>query len=306
MTKYARKQRPLLSPTLPLPPPELPLGLRNPKLPLPLPVARSMFNSNSNIWSGAYYTNPVAQFWYIQADWNVPGAFYTQGSPFYSAVAEWIGLDNSGTDLYQAGTDSECWYFPFFGGWTFTNYWMWIETLPFAPSEVPNFPISPGDDISVDIFVADQNGTTWFQNGNNGGLTPANDSVWFILFNNTRRLSYMGTLPTAPQSVGGANSTGFTGRTAEFIIERPTVNGSPAPLAAFGTALMRGCWYGDSEYGEKTWPLGANGSSPFDGNLTYLNMQNSSDNDLLTLPFSFPDPTNPNMIEILWLWLNYQ
>jgi hypothetical protein len=58
---------------------------------------------------------------------------------------------------------------------------MWIESLPFAPWGVPNFPISPGDAISLDIFVADQNGTTWFQNGSWGGLTPADDSVWFML-----------------------------------------------------------------------------------------------------------------------------
>ena len=293
------------SPTLPLPPPRLPPKLFSPTLPLPPPAARAMFNANFNIWSGAYLTNPVAQFFWIQADWKVPGVAYFPGAPLYSAAAEWVGLDNSGTDLYQSGTDSECYYFPFFGGWTFTNYWMWIELLPFAPWAVTNFPISPGDAISVDIFVADQNGNTWFQNGENGGLTPADNSVWFMLYNNTKGLSYWGTLPTAPDSLGGVSSTGFTGTTAEFILERPTVNGSPAALAFFGLAAMTGCYYGDSEYGDRSWTLGPNGSTPFDATLTYINMTDTATNNLLAFPISVPDPTTSGGYEILWLWTNY-
>jgi hypothetical protein len=87
-------------------------------------MARSIFNSNLAIWSGAYLTQPAAQFYYVQADWNVLGVFAIPGiSPPYSAAAEWVGLDNSGTDLYQSGTDSECWDINILGfNWTFTNY----------------------------------------------------------------------------------------------------------------------------------------------------------------------------------------
>jgi hypothetical protein len=284
---------------------QLPPQLLGSMLPLPLPVVGAMFNANFNIWSGAYYTNPAAQFFWIQADWKVPGVIASFGGPSYSAVAEWIGLDNSETDLYQAGTDSEC-YIILGGLWTFTNYWMWIESLSFPPWAVPNFPISPGDEISVDIFVADQNGTTWFQNGRNGGLTPADNSIWFMLYNHTQGLSYWGTYPTAPETIGDRISTGFTGSTAEFIIERPSVNGSPVSLALFVLASMNSCWYGDSEYGDRSWQLGTNGSTPFAGNLTYINMLNFATNNLLALPISFPDPTSPGGYEILWVWANYQ
>ena len=310
----------IFSPTLPLPPPrrpgrvahpetslsrrKLPPEIFSPTLPLPPPMARAMFNNNSNNWSGAYYQNPAAQFFWIQADWNVPGVYGWEGAPFYSAVAEWVGLDNSGTDLYQAGTDSEC-YVIF--GWTFTNYWMWIETLPFAPWGVPNFPVSPGDAVSVDIFVADQNGNTWFQNDSNGGLTRADNSVWFMLYNYTQGLSFWGTLPTAPQTLDGLSSTGYTGSTAEFIVERPGSSGGGIfPLAFFGLASMNNCWYGDSEYGDRAWHLGADGSTPFVGTLTYLNMQDSSNGNLLTLPISVPDPTSGGGYEILWFWTNFQ
>jgi hypothetical protein len=280
------------------------LQLFSPTLPLPPPMARSVFNQNSGIWSGAYLNRPNGQFFWIEADWNAPGVFALSGGPAYSAVAEWIGLDNSGTDLYQTGTDSECWDFSIFG-WTFTNYWMWIELLPFAPWGVPNFPVSPGDSISADIFVADQNGMTWFQNNDEGndGLTGADNSVWFMLYNNTQHASYWGTLPTAPVSLSGYNSTGFTGTTAEFILERPSdlSSGTPYPLAFFGLAAMRGCVYGDALYGFHAWVLEADGSSPFDGNLAYLNMTGGSGN-LLALPISVPDPSGSGGSEIVWIW----
>ena len=292
------------APTLPLPPPRSGLAF-TPSIPIPPPMVRPIFNANWNSWSGAYLTQPINQFSYIQADWPVPGVFALPGAPVYSAAAEWIGLDNSGTDLYQSGTDSECVYFPFFD-WVFTDYWMWIETLPFAPWAVPNFTVSPGDSISVDIFIADEYGTTWYQNGTWGGLTAQDNSVWFMLYNNTRGLSYWGTLPTAPQTLDGESSTGYTGTTAEFILERPFYNGSQAPLANFALAVMQGCWFGDAQYGDQPFPLGADGSSPFDGNLLYINMQNSGNGDILDIAFSAPDPTSLYGSEILWFWTNYQ
>jgi len=289
----------LASPTLPLPPPMMPSPM------IRSPMTRSMFNSSWNTWSGAYLTRPSSQFFWIEADWKVPGVF-NFGNQLYSAAAEWIGLDNSGTDLYQSGTDSECWFNPFFGGWTITNYWMWIESLPFAPWGLPNFPLSPGDSVSVDIFVADENGMTWFQDGSNGGLTPADNSVWFMIYNYSKSLSYWGTLSTGRYSQDGYTSTGYTGSTAEFIIERPTDldSGNPYPLAFFGLADMNSCYYADALYGDSPFRLEADGSTPFDGNLTYINMQDSATGNLLTIPISLPDPNSPGGYQILWIWAN--
>lgn len=303
----AKPRAETFSPTLPLPPPRAlkhRAEIFSPTLPLPPPLAQGLFNSNSNVWSGAYLTNPVGQFFWIQANWTVPGVSAFPGGPLYSAVAEWVGLDNSGTDLFQSGTNSECWNLGFF---TVTNYWMWIEDLPWDPWGLPNFPLSPRDQVSVDIFLADQNGTTWFQNEEegNGGLTAADNAVWFMIYNYTRGLSYWGTLPAPANSFGGRRSSGFTGATAEFIIERPTdsSSGNPYPLANFAVAMMHGCWYGNSEYGFRGWQLGPAGSTPFDASLTYLNMTNSS--NLLAIPVSVPDLTSPGDTAIFWLWLNY-
>lgn len=171
---------------------------------------------------------------------------------------------------------------------------MWIESLPFAPWGIPNLPVSPGDSVSVDIFVADENGDTHFQDGWNGGLTSADNSVWFMIYNYSRGESFWDTLGTAPYSQNGFTSTGYTGSTAEFVIERPSDdNGNPYPLATFASAVMNSCWYADALYGNKPWALGPDGSTPFDGQLSYLNMINQANNDLLAVPISLPDPTNP-------------
>ena len=70
---------------------------------------------------------------------------------------------------------------------------------------------------------------------------------------------------------------------------------------------MQSCWYGDSQYGEEhLFALGAAGSSPFDGDLAYLNMRNQVTNDVLDIAISAVDPTSPQGSQILWLWTNYQ
>lgn len=289
---------------------DLPPILGSPTLPLPPPIVGAMFSSNSNTWSGAVLTQPVSQFDFITAEWIVPRVYTEANTPPYSAVAKWVGLDNSGTDLFQAGTDSECFVIsPSFGqppAWTITNYWIWIQTLPFYPWAAP-IPVSPGDTVSVDIFLADQNGMTWFRDGENGGLTAADNNVWFMLYNETQHNSYWGTLPTAPYYADGKASTGYTGTSAEFILERPTVNKAVAPLAEFLITGMDNCWYGDSEYGYDQWALGANGSAPFVGNLQYLNMVNPANGNLLAISVSFPDPVSgPANYQIAWWWVNYQ
>lgn len=277
-------------------------ALRTPTLPLPPPIAQSMFNSNADSWSGAEYTQPFAQFFHIQAAWNVPGVLAgAPGSPLYSAAAAWIGL--TADKLYQSGSDSEAYNLPSpfsnwpfnVGSWVFTNYWMWIESYPDATWVIPNIPISPGDEVEVFIFVADTDGTTWFVDGYWGGLTEADNTVWFMVYNHTKGLSYWGTL---------TSDLFFTGRTAAFVIERPTYNGSTAPLARFGTATMWSGWYGDSQAGyQQLFPLG---SGFYDPGPTYINMESTSTKHVLDYVTAFPDPTNDGGKELVFYWLGYQ
>jgi hypothetical protein len=269
------------------------------------PQPGSVADADADYWCGAYLTNPTGQFYDISASWNVPTVI-SAGPPF-SAVVEWVGLDNSGRDLYQAGTGSECLNVFF---WNITTYFMWMESLPWSWWVVPGFAVSPGDTVTVDIWVANQYGTTIFQDPSEGndGLTGADNSVWFYL-TSSNGASFMGTYPTAPESAGGQQSTGFTGQMAEFILERPTINGEIVPLAFFTPTTMQGCSYGDALYGDwAQFSLGPdNGSEPFDGNLSYLTMVDSADGDTLAVPIVTPEVSAaPGANSITYLWEDWE
>lgn len=300
-----------MSPTLPLPPPnaELQRALKTlrPLFPRSRHLERSFFNANYCTWSGVVIQQPVNNFFLVQADWQVPKVSPAPPSIPRSEAAMWVGLGNSPNDLFQAGTDSVSVNFGVGLGedvLTATNYWMWIQVLPFTPWAVPDFPLSPGDEITVNIHVADQAGNTWFQIDNEGGgLTAQDDSVWFMLYNRTRGLSYWGTVPTA------TTQDQFNGNFAEFIIEQPS-NGSGGTwgLANFGTARMRNCAFGDAQFGNlQQFPVNPDdGSQPFDGALAYVNMVNPSTNHRLATAISCPDSTGFGGNDIFWLWSNYQ
>lgn len=74
----------------------------------------------------------------------------------------------------------------------------------------------------------------------------------------------------APESLGAQQNSGFTAGAAEFILERPTINGSIPPLAFFTPTPMSQCGHGDALYGdwnEFTLPPDT-GAEPFDGDVT--------------------------------------
>lgn len=263
-------------------------------------------NSNSNNWCGARYTHPNGQFSYISADWNVAYVFTSFNVVNLSSVSMWAGLDNSPTDLFQAGTESQCinvqeatGNLPYqYENIQITNYYAWIETLPAPEWQIPNFWVNPADTVTLDIFLANQSGETIYKDGGDGGLTPQDNSVWFLLTNQNTRAQFLGYYPA---------TTGFTGSTAEFILERSQYNGSYVPLATFDQTFMGSCYYGDALYGQyNSFVLGSNnGVKPPDGTLTYLNMVDTSYNHLLATPVVFPDPSNANDAwGILFVWQN--
>lgn len=264
------------SPTLPLPPPRV-------------KYANSLSFSN---WSGAYMTNPDVKYWDVQADWVFPAVQDVPSWIGYAAAAEWVGIDNAGNDLVQSGTDSEAYDYSFFGQeWSFTNYSVWIESLPDSPYYLPNFPASPGDEISVSIFLADQNGNTTFYSGD---LTPSDDTVWFMIYNLTTGNSYWGTLP---------KPAAFSGSTVDFIVEAPTVNGSLASLADFGLAGMHDAYFADSWYGFSS--LDYNGSDPNVGTLNDITMVNFGSGDTLASSYIYANYDAPGGGNVLWVWQNY-
>ncbi len=281
------------SPTIPLPPPSAPHGLTkdSPTLPLPPPL-KFLNNLSFSNWSGGYMTNPDVKYWDVQADWVIPTAQDVPLNLGYAAAAEWVGLDSAGNDLVQSGSDSEAYHYSFFGeDWTFTNYSVWIESLPNAPYFLPNFPAAPGDQVSISIFLADQNGNTTFSDGD---LTPSDDTVWFMIYNLTTGNSYWGTLP---------KPAAFSGSTVDFIIEAPNVNGSTTNLADFGLAGMHDCFFADSWFGFSS--LDYNGSDPLVGTLNDISMFNGATGDTLASAYIYANFGTPGGGNIFWVWQNY-
>ena len=133
--------------------PALPPQLFSPTLPLPPPFARPMFIRTrtpgaapiSTVRPGSSSGSRRTGRCRASLTCRQPGLF--RGGRMGR-------LDDGGTDLSPGPAPiSECW---FLLGWTFTNYWMSIETLPFDPVGAAQFSALPGNSVSVDIFTADR------------------------------------------------------------------------------------------------------------------------------------------------------
>jgi hypothetical protein len=250
---------------------------------MPASVHHSVFNASSSNWSGARVDNPVSAFALAEATWRVPRVTPTRWALFGTLLpraeaAMWVGLDS--TDIFQAGSNSVCLVYDYeeptgFAFETkrvhfeFESYYAWIELLPYAASTVPGLAVAPNDLITVQLFAATSTGTTVYKNGSWGGLAPQNDSIWVWMSNHTQKTRYIGTLPMK------SGKAQFAGNTVEFILERPSTNQGPLPLANFCSAQMWDIHFADGQWGiNKTFPIPQNDGTtqPFDGTIAFLNM----------------------------------
>lgn len=218
-------------------------------------------------WSGFALTSP-GPFSAVTGTWAVPNAW---GPPFlgcnptqtYSAL--WIGLDGMVTkDLVQAGTeqDSVCVFsgtLPPFFPIHFDTYYVWTEYLPLQPTEQRSMTITavwPGDHIAVQIMMVD---VCCGGPGIPPLITPAanGNHVNFNIHDYTQNEEAIIDLCTAD----GLPSNGrfyacptptpaqVPGYTAEWIMERPYVNGVLTQLANYGVAEL----YGARAMSGPTW-----------------------------------------------------
>ena len=180
--------------------------------------SRQNGNNTSNNWSGYVITTPASapEYAWIYGEWTVPRAFSESGFWSSDHSTLWVGIDGWGTpDVVQDGTDQD----------TLTAFWVqtasydaWTEWFPYSSQTVSNFPVNPGDDIHAWTWVRDAAGN-WDPTGNVG---------WFYLWNATQNV-YVESSTVAP------SGTVFNGHTAEWVMERPTVNGSLAKLAQYAS-----------------------------------------------------------------------
>ena len=180
----------------------------------------------SGNWSGLvlYQDNrpgdpfPPAPYSMVWAEWYVPAV---TGEPdIQDDSAFWTGMDGWGSkNVLQAGTEQQIFTLSIVGiQFTITNYYAWSEFYPLPESRVTDFPISPGDHIVAQVWQTFENGQP-VQNGN-------------CMIANLTHPGFL-TFPILPPP-----GTIFSGNTAEWIMERPTVGGVWPDLSNYHAATM--------------------------------------------------------------------
>jgi hypothetical protein len=174
-----------------------------------LPFVSSLFPPSSPPylisldWSGYVVVsdlqNPQPVFEGVNASWIVPQVTPTQEDSF---SATWIGIGGQldGT-LIQAGTEQD-----FLSGTP--TYSAWYELLPVDSVTISTINVSPGDRISASISLLDSSMNEWsieIEDLTNGQGFKSN------VYYSSSRLS------------------------ADWIVERPTVNNILSTLADFGS-----------------------------------------------------------------------
>jgi Peptidase A4 family len=143
----------------------------------------------------------------ISGTWTVPEIAYSENNT-YSSV--WVGVGGYGEKtLIQAGTEQHC-----ENGRI--SYFAWYELLPASiTTEGINLDIQPGDRVTTSITLVNEEKGSW--------LITIVDETEGRFFQIT--VDY-------PQS---------TRKTAEWIVERPTVNGKISTLADFNQVTLTDC-----------------------------------------------------------------
>jgi len=180
----------------------------------------------SNNWSGYVISTPASavQYGEIFGAWSVPRGYAQSGFWHLNHSSLWVGIDGWGTpDVVQAGTDQNtetvAWV-------QVSSYDAWTEWYPLSSQDISNFPVNPGDEIYTWVWVGNAAGA-WMPKGGVG---------WFLVWNTTQNVI------TPHLSTAAPSGTVFNGHQAEWIMERPTVNGSLATLTDYATAEVTDAW----------------------------------------------------------------
>jgi hypothetical protein len=153
----------------------------------------------------------------------VPQAYAESGFWYLNHSTLWVGIDGWGTpDVVQDGTDQDT---ETIVGIQASSYDAWTEWYPLSSQTISNFPVNAGDEVYVWCWV----GTSA------GAWTPTGGVGWFQVWDVTKNVSVR--LSTAAPS-----GTTFGGHTAEWVMERPTVNGSLSSLANYRSAEVTDAW----------------------------------------------------------------
>jgi hypothetical protein len=203
-------------------------------------------------WSGYVHNNGVKSYgktsvYYIYSDYVVPVARQAFGActGSWDYGSTWVGIDGYGSaDVLQAGIEFDAFCS---GGSTASYYSPWYEWYPFGEVRITNLPIAPGDDYFTEVWS-----------------TSATQGYAYLVNYNTNQAVEVGF--TAP------SGTRLVGNSAEWITERPGVNGGLATLTNY---------IGDPYWDAYAYTFGGTMYDP--GNSTPVVMLDNSSN-----PISYP------------------
>jgi hypothetical protein len=172
---------------------------------------KGITNATSSNWSGSVAFAPRGNTYrFVLGQWTVPEPYAPSFGSFYAS--EWVGIDGWGSnDVLQAGTETQITKVPIFGD--FRSVYAWWEWFPAGEVAIGNLGVSAGDFMNCLICVnSTTSATIYFSN------YSTNVSTTFTI--------------TAP------GTTTLVGNSAEWIVERPTVNGSVVSLTDYDVVFF--------------------------------------------------------------------
>jgi hypothetical protein len=141
----------------------------------------------------------------VSASWTVPEIKPSENNTF-SGV--WVGIGGYGEDtLIQTGTEQECIDGKF-------AYYAWYELLPDYVVHIPSIHVRAGDTITASISLINENTNMW--SIEIADITRNQRFKKTVVYNSSRL-------------------------SAEWVLERPKVNGTISTLADFGNVTFTEC-----------------------------------------------------------------
>ncbi len=202
-------------------------------------------DATSYNWSGVVCSTDTTlrQFQWVYGQWTVPNVYAptSDGTTYYCAV--WVGIDGDGSnDVFQAGTQSDV---SCVNGSISRNTYLWYEWYPNGEMGISSVPVSPGDVVTC-LLCAD---------------SSTSGSVFITNLTSKVHTSF---------SFSAPSGTTLIGNCAEWVVERPSVNGSLSSLAEYGNV------YFDGAYATAYGPNNVNQITAYPNSGTLLDMINSA------------------------------
>jgi hypothetical protein len=188
-------------------------GLPN-GLPNGLPTAGAESTAN---WSGIQLVSGNGSYNDVAMSWKIPAVTAELFGP-QAMSALWVGFGDA-NDLVQVGTEQNA-VSGF--GYAATSYYAFTEVWPSQATEavLTGLPVSPGDQVYAEEYLCDSNGAS-----DQTGIYQCG----FIFDDRT--------MQDAPFTVP-LGSTHVAGSEAEWIMERPWLNGALPDMANYGVVSV--------------------------------------------------------------------